>query len=176
MVEGDTITGVIMDDIGQWTLAWDDNVNPAHTVLLQPPVTSDYDEDSEIGRQVACLQKFFATSDPKVPSMLYVDEGMDFFGPTGNAKYGTIIQRFYRAGRERNIVTLMATQRPSCITVQAMSESNVKYVFALGAEGDFDALKKKGIPKGLVPVDENYVFRLVRDRRLYPNPLTLKVA
>lgn len=150
-------------------------MNPSRSVILQPPTSADYDEEVEVKRQVWAISKFFKTLNPKEPSFVYVDEGMDFFGPTGNAKYGTIIQRCYRAGRERGLITCMGVQRPACITVQAMSESNVKYIFALGAESDFDNLRKKGVPKSVEPVEEDYYFRLIRNRKVYPKLLTLKV-
>lgn len=174
MVEGDTIDGVLMDDISQWVLAWDADVNPSHTVIVQPPTDDIYDEDTEVQRQVKIIGRYFQTLNPRQPSMLYIDEGMDFFGPTGNARHGNIIQRCYRAGRERGLLTLMAVQRAACITVQAMSESNVKYVFALEAESDFDILRKKGVPRSMEPVEENYLFRMIRNRKLYPKLLTLK--
>jgi DNA helicase HerA-like ATPase len=174
MVKGDKIDSMILDRPSDWPIVWDRNVNPSRTVILQPPTNNDYNEDAEIRRQVWAIGKFFRTLDPKEPSFLYIDEGMDFFGPTGTAKHGTIIQRCYRAGRERGLITCMGTQRPACITVQAMSESNVKYILALGTESDFDTLRKKGIPREVRPVKADYHFRLIRDREVYPKLLTYR--
>lgn len=175
MVEGDTIDAMLMDSDDQWVLVWDENVNPSHTVLLQPDISQDYSQDAEISRQVRILSKYFRTLNPNVVSMLYIDEGMDFFGPTGHAKYGTIIDRAYRAGRERGLITLMAVQRPACISQLSMSESNVKYLFALGNDEDFKRMYQKGFPENVEKVEQDYCFRLLRNRQVYPKLLTLKV-
>lgn len=176
MVEGDEIDAVLLDNRAQWKLAWDPRVNPSRTVMLQPDIRKHYDEDSVIAWQVGCISQYFRTLKPSIPSLLYIDEGMDFFGPNGYAKQGDIIQRCYRAGRERGLVTVMAVQRPACITVQAMSESNVKYLFALGSDDDFLKLRKLGLPRDVRPVEEDYLFRMIRNRKLYPKLLTLKGA
>jgi hypothetical protein len=175
MVAGDEIDSMLLDRGSDWPMVWDPGVNPSRTMILQPPTDRDYNEEAEVRRHVWAIGKFFRTLDPKVPSFLYIDEGMDFFGPTGTSRYGTIIQRCYRAGRERGLITCMAVQRPSCITVQAMSESNVKYIFALGTEDDFATLRKKGVPHSLKPVEEDYYFRLIRNRKIYPKLLTLSM-
>ena len=175
MVEGDSIDSMILDRPADWAIVWDPQVNPSRTVLMQPDLRRDYSDDAEIARQVFYINRFFRTLDPREPSLLYIDEGMDFFGPTGAAKSGTIIQRCYRAGRERGLVTLMGTQRPACITQLAMSESNVKYLFALGSDDDLDTLRKRGFPRSVQPIDDDYQFRLLRDRKLYPRLLTLRM-
>lgn len=176
MVEGDQVDSMILDKPDDWMLIWDPKLNPSRTVIVQPDVSERYDEEAEIQRQVRVINKFFRTLDPREPSFLYIDEGMDFFGPTGNSKYGPIINKCYRAGRERGLATLMAVQRPRCISQFAMSESNVKLLFALGTEDDETTLYHKGFPRDAEPVDEDYEFRLVRDRKVYPRPLVLDLG
>lgn len=173
MVKGDSIDSMVLDKPSDWKLVWDRDLNPSRTVIMQPP-TGTYNEDREIRRQVYFINRFFNTLDPSEPSMLYIDEGMDFFGPTGVAKYGSIINRCYRAGRERLLVTLMAVQRPACISQLAMTESNVKYQFMVGNEDAEMIMYKKGFPR-LPPVRQKRVFRLIRDSEPYPKLLTLKL-
>ena len=175
MVEGDKIDSMLLDSPSDWGMVWDRDVNPTRTVIIQPDLRTDYVQDEEIARQVYFISKYFRTLDPREPSLLYIDEGMDFFGPNGSAKSGDIIQRCYRAGRERGLATLMGVQRPACITPLAMSESNVKILFALGSDDDLLTLRKRGFPRTIAPIDEDYHFRLLRDRKLYPKLLTLKL-
>lgn len=173
MVEGDRMPSMLLDRPSDWQMVWDHDVNPTRTVLMQPDLRRDYAHDDEIARQVYFIGKFFRTLDPREPSLLYIDEGMDFFGPNGYAKSGDIIQRCYRAGRERGLATLMGVQRPACITPVAMSESNVKILFALGSDDDLATLRKRGFPRSIEPIKADYQFRLLRDRKLYPKLLTL---
>ena len=174
MSEGDTIDSMIGDRRDSWPLVWDPDVNPSRTVILQPDMRTAYTQDGEVARQVWWIERFFRTLDARVPSLLYIDEGMDFFGPNGAAKSGDIIQRCYRAGRERGLITLLGAQRPVCVTVLAMTESNVKYMFALESDDDLVTLRKRGFPSSVPPVKEDYYFRLLRDRKLYPGLLTLE--
>lgn len=175
MVSGDEIDAVLLDESHQWKLAWDKGLNPSRVVIMQPDINKHYDQGSEIARQVWAMREFFRTQNPRTPSLLYIDEGMDFFGPNGMAKEGDIIQRCFRAGREKGLCTLMAVQRPRAISLQALTESNILYLFAIAYQDDVKRLYEMGLPKGVMAPEEDYYFRLLRDRKLYPKLLTLKM-
>lgn len=105
-----------------------------------------------------------------MPTLLVIDEGMDFFGPTGNGIHGDIVQRCWRAGGEKGMACLIGVQRPKSINLQMLTESNLLYLFHLSNEDDVKRLWEMGLPKGVVPPIEKYKFIFFKDDVLYRNP------
>jgi hypothetical protein len=174
-VTGDTIRGVILSSPKDWELAWDKRLNPYQTVILQSPKLN---EDAHVRFQVSQIARYFETQKAGMQSLLYVDEGMDFYGPTGNARYGNAIQRCFRAGAEKGMASLLGIQRPKTVNLQTLTEANVLYLFMLRFEADIKRLQEMGYPPKETCPDTEHVFRYMRNGRLYPNLLTLpaKVA
>lgn len=151
-------------------MAWDMDLNPSQTVILQ---NTEVDEEDNVRWQVEAIALFFKEQRDARPSLLYVDEGMDFYGPTGNARFGNAIQRCFRAGREKGLATLLGVQRPKSINLQTLTEANVLYLFRLDFVEDVKRLQEMGYPKTAGAPDEDHRFRYMRGRALYPNPLIL---
>ena len=117
--------------------------------------------------------KFFDSQEYERPSLLYVDEGMDFFGPSGNSRYGNAIQKCFRAGREKGLATCIGVQRPKAINVQTLTEANLLYLFKLDYSADVKRLVEMGLPEGITAPTELYKFRHMRDGELLPGVLHL---
>lgn len=174
-VKGDTLDGaVILDNDKDWNLAWDPDLNRSGVVIAQ---RQDMESGSpqQIAWMVGVIRRFFDTQDPRQPSLLYVDEGMDFFGPTGNALHGNAIQRCFRGGGERGMSCLLGLQRPKTVSLQVLTESNVLYLFHLRYEEDTKRLYEMGFPRGVSSPSVPYDFLFFRDDHLYPKPLRLRL-
>lgn len=172
-VKGDTINGVILDNMKNWSLVWSKDINPWQTVIVQNPKLS---EDDIVKLCVEAVAKFFETQKPSRPSLAYIDEGLSFFGPTGNARHGNAIQRCFRAGREKNLSILLGTQRPKTINLQCLTECSRAYVFRLDYDQDLARLQEMSFPQDIEPLEEDHVFYFFNknpSRKLY-GPLTLK--
>lgn len=117
------------------------------------------DEDA---RKIAYVMRAFTdTGTGKRPILLYVDEAMDFYGPTGLPKPGSgnpILQGM-RAGGERAVSVLIATQRAKFISSQLWELLERLYLFRLEMEGDMKRIREMGVPLWLEPPEENHVFR-----------------
>ncbi len=147
-------------------------------VLLQ---NHDRTEEEFIFIANQCMEHFFRTQVPETPSLLYLDESMDFYGPTGQGKGGNIIQRCFRAGRQKGLATMIATQRARTINLQCLSEASVVIAFYLPNSSDWERLYEIGVPGNVpcppeldptpgAPDDQpSYMFVLRRKGRLvYP--------
>ena len=174
MAEGDTIAGsMALDHWDDWSLVWDRDVNPTQTVIVQRigtrrhPVT----QRGNIAFAVACAERFFHTQDAKRPSLIYFDEGMDFFHQSAAARGGSdIVQRCYRAGREMGLVPVLGAQRPIGINIQTLTELNYCALFDLDYRKDVRRLWEMGWPQHVPPphtepfggTDPTGTFRLWR--------------
>lgn len=155
MAEGDTIPGsMALDRMDDWGLAWDHDVNPSQTVIVQRigtrkhPVT----HASNIVFQLQAAERFFNTQDARRPSLIYFDEGMDFFHGSAAARGGSdIVQRCYRAGREMGLVPVLGCQRPIGINIQTLTEINYCALFDLDYRKDVQRLYEMGWPKDVPP-------------------------
>lgn len=163
LARGDTIPGsVTMARMVDWNLAWDRDNNPVQTVVAQRIHGSNADN---IRFQVAALERFFETQDAKRPSLAYLDEGMDFFTVNAGAKGGSdIVQRCFRAGRERGLATLIGVQRPVGINKQCLTETNWCAMFRINNIADIKTMLDMGWPQNAFPPDYSkpHVFRLWR--------------
>lgn len=173
MVPGDTLDGVILDRLPDWNIAWDADFNPSGIVVSQQ---IDNDGDSRIAFQTQVMAKFFATQRPEWPSLIVIDEGMDFFGPTGNALHGPIVQRCWRAGGEKGLSCLIGVQRPKTINLQMLTESNLLYLFHLRFSEDVKRLREMGLPAGVLPPVKKHEFVFMHDDKVYPKPVKLKIG
>lgn len=174
-VKGDTIPGaVILDNDKDWALAWDPDINKSGVVIAQ---RMDLESGSPqyVAWCVGIIRRFFDTQDPNQPSLLYVDEGMDFFGPTGSALFGNSIQRCFRGGGERGLSCLLGLQRPKTVSLQVLTESNILYLFHLRYEEDTKRLHEMGLPRNVTSPKQKYDFLFFRDDRLYPKPIRLQL-
>lgn len=173
-VPGDTIEGVAMSRSEDWGLVWDRDLNPLQSVIVQ--TSQDTPESVSMAFQVATIRKFFNTQKASVPSLLYVDEGMDFFTPNGVERFGGAIQRCYRAGRERGLATLAGFQRPKAISMQCLTEMNVLYLFRLNYRNDIKRLIEMGLPEDTEAPTENHRFLYMRKGKLLGKELTLGIG
>lgn len=171
-VVGDTVReSVLLRTDADWSLAWDPDVSSRIVVAQR----SDIDNDAALlAWHSRLIQRFFTSQRPDEPSLLVIDEGMDFFGSSGNSVTGRPIARCYRSGREKGMVSLIGVQRPKCINLQCLTESNVLYLFGIDFDDDVARLREMGLPKGVTAPEEDTVFRFMRGRKLYPSPIRLK--
>jgi DNA helicase HerA-like ATPase len=150
MTDGDTIPeSFALDRPDDWDLVWHHDVNPSQVVVAQRigtrkhPVT----HSGNIIFQTRVAELFFHTQDANRPSLIYFDEGMDFFAANASARGGSdIVQRCYRAGREMRLVTVAGFQRPIGINQQTLSEMNYCALFDLDNRKDVRRLWDMGWP------------------------------
>lgn len=175
MVPGDMLPAVVLQDMRDWDLVWDPAFNLTGIVVVQG---KDHGSKSDLALQVEAATAFYNTMYYRQPSFIYVDEGHDFYGPTGMAKYGDVLQRCWRAGKEQGITALMGVQRPKVINLQLLTESNVMYLFHIAYEEDLSRLREMGVPKTLQtsPPMYSYRFRFFKDGMLYPLPVRIGVS
>jgi hypothetical protein len=158
LAKGDTIAdSVSCGRLQDWGLAWDHDNNPTQTVIFQN-LTSTHDDN--VRYQVAAAERLFQSQRASRPTLAYFDEGMDFFGTNSGAKGGSdIVQRIFRAGRERNLSGLLAMQRPKGVNIQILSEMNRAYLFRLLFDEDMKRMHEMGWPRNIPPPEEDYVFK-----------------
>jgi hypothetical protein len=165
-VAGDTIASGILDDLRHWELVFDEHINGRQTVIVQ---AVDKPEEFGVWLGQGAIARFFDTQKPWRPSLVYVDEGLDYFGPTGLGRFGSAIQRSYRAGGEKGIVSVLGSQRPTQISPQTKTETNVHFIFRLNSRKDFralvDDLGLEAPPYELGPADKRQ-FWAFRDGEL----------
>jgi hypothetical protein len=172
-VRGDRLANsVVMTDEDQWGMAFDPNIADRLVIAQR----MDLDFRDMIRWQVGNIDRFFATQDYRYPSLLYIDEGMDFFGPTGTARDGDAVQRCFRAGREKGLASLIGVQRPRAINLQCLTESNVGYFFAINFAEDVKRLREMGFPTTVPLPDENHKFLYFRDGKVYSRYLKVRKA
>lgn len=165
LAKGDTIPGAVsVQRMTDWSLAWDRDANPSQTVIFQ---RFDGTQLDNVRFQVAALEKLFKTQRASRPTLAYLDEGMDFFSVTAGAKGGSdIVQRCYRAGRERGLATLAGVQRPTGINAQMKSELNWCAFFRINLAADIKTMYDIGWPQNAPPPgydDPKGTFRLWRE-------------
>lgn len=163
MAKGDTIPGAVsMSRLSDWPFAWSRDTNPSQTVIVQQ---LQGEHSANVVFQTRVLQRFFKTLDAARPSLVYIDEGMDFFTTSGTARGSDIVQRCYRAGRERGLATLAGFQRPKGINLQCLTEMNACYLFRINFEDDVKRLWDMGWPHNVGPptYEQPHAFRVWRN-------------
>jgi hypothetical protein len=171
MAKGDTIKGsVAMSRMTDWPLCWDRDAHPTQTVIAQR-IQGDWKDQSATQRNtmafvVQCAERFFATQSADRPSLLYIDEGHDFYHASAAAMAGSdIIQRCYRAGREKGLATMAGFQRPVGLNIQLLTELNYCALFRINYTKDVTRLHEMGWPRDTMPpqYDDKHCFRLWRE-------------
>lgn len=169
LAKGDTIDGAISTGhVSDWPIIWSKHTNPSQTVIAQ---RLDGTVSDNIRFQVQMAERFFKTQTVRRPSLLYLDEGMDFFSTSASARGGSdIVQRCFRAGRERGLATLIGVQRPVGINLQCLTETSWCALFRINYAEDVKRLYDMGWPRDAGPPsyeDEDRhgkgVFRLWRN-------------
>jgi len=150
MAKGDTIPGsMALERPQDWALVWSPDVNPSQTVISQNLKLTKL---QNVRYQAWIAERFFRTQDARRPSLIYFDEGMDFFSTSGTTAAGSdIVERCYRAGREMNLVTVFGSQRPISIPKLVMSECSHLACFALDNRADVKRLWDYGWPRTTMP-------------------------
>jgi hypothetical protein len=172
MVKGDTLDAVILSRPQDWRLAWDRDLNPSGIVVVQ---NLDLKELQNVRFQVAMIERFFESQYWREPSLMYVDEGHDFFGANATARFGTAIQRCYRAGAEKGITSLLGIQRPRTVNLQTLTECNVAYLFHIKFREDLKRLREMGMVVEDSPEAESHRFLFFKDDVLYHKELKLRI-
>lgn len=166
LARGDTIEGAVtMSSMDDWSIAWDRNLNESQTVVVQ---RFDGTHENNVRFQVLFAERFFKTQRDSRPSLLYLDEGMDFFGANAGARGGSdIVQRCFRAGREKGLATLIGVQRPVGINKQCLTETNWCALFRINNREDVKTLWDMGWPKDQPAPDysQPHCFRMWREGR-----------
>lgn len=167
MDKGDTLPGAVtISRVQDWGLAWNRDVNPSQVVILQRIKGS---HAANVLFQVACAEKFFDELDFRRPSLIYYDEGHDFFTASASAYGSDIVQRGYRAGRERGLASLIGFQRPKGFNLQCLTETNYCALFRINFAEDMKRLHEMGWPKNVGPPTyadaAEHRFRLWREGR-----------
>lgn len=152
-----------------WDLAWQTGDG---IVIIQNHELTQHDL---IMWCVKMMERFFKSQKIKQPSLLVIDEGMDFFGATGNAKYGDIIQRSVRAGREKGLASLICVQRPKTINMQIITEASALMLFHIKFLADMKRLQEMGIPPDFRPPYRKYHFGLFKDDRVLTHDAVLNI-
>lgn len=134
-------------------------------------------EESEYPEITRVVEAFYRGARASEPRMLYVDEVMDFYGMTGQPIAGSrpSIVKCVRAGREKGLGVLVATQRPQGIPVQLVQEASVICVFRLDNEDDLVVLMRRGLPRSAIVPEEDRVFWWWRKPRRTGKLLTVKL-
>lgn len=160
-VKGDTVEGsMLLKDPRDWQLVWDQDVNPAQAVVVQNHNLSDR---ANMQLQLWAAEKFFRSVKADVPSLIYFDEGMDFFNVSGGAVgHSDIVQRCFRAGGEKGLTSLVGVQRPKGINPQLLTETSWCALFRIQFTEDVKRLWEMGWPRDApVPTfDQPHAFRL----------------
>lgn len=159
----------LVSHTNEWDLAWQTGEG---VVIIQ---NSKLETNELVQWCVNRMQAFFNTQTHKTPSLLVIDEGMDFFGPTGTGRYGDIVQRSVRAGGEKGLASLTLVQRPKTINLQVLTESNYLMLFHIKFAQDMKRLQEMGVPASLKAPSEKKHFALWRNDRLLTKDATLSL-
>lgn len=127
---------------------------------------------------LAVIAEFFKDARASEPRLLYIDEGLDFFHTNGAPKGGSdAILRCSRAGRERGLASLVASQRPRGLPVQLISEVTKIYLFHLDFEGDMKYLGEAGYPwKDYPAPEEDHAFWYWDKKQRIPRLMKLELG
>ena len=136
--------------------------------------------DTEAPKVMQLVELFRKTSGKNRKRLVFFDELMDFYNQSGMPLRGcgNVALRCARAGAERDLTALYATQRAKGVPTQLWELINKLYLFRLDMLHDLDRIRESGIPMEMWPPEEDHIFRYwtKRDRRhVYgPYALTMK--
>lgn len=152
---GATLTGSILLQYG---------ANPNDALNAAWPhgriVVAQTETQAQRGWSVGVLDAFLKQARTGRPQLVYIDETLDFFHSNAVARGSSdAILRAARAGRERGVALLAASQRPKGIPVQLMSEMSKTYLFRLDFTDDIKHMGEMGYPwRTAPPPDEDHTF------------------
>lgn len=134
---------VVIGEPSDLKLAWGTD---AHIAIAQDP------DGEHIPMLVACAAEFFSQSRASQPSLLVVDETMDFYRGSNGSPIGNnpALLRAARAGRERGLAALYCSQRTRGIPAQLMEELTKLYLFRLDYKDDAKRLLEMGAPREVI--------------------------
>jgi hypothetical protein len=135
-----------------------------HRVLIAQ--TNGYDNENMLA--AFAIDRWYKHARYTRPSLVYVDELLDFYNLNGTPKRGmpNSILRCVRAGREKGLASLLSTQRLKGIPVQVTSELSKVYLGALDVDDDIEHLAANGgIPPGFQPPQDDRVFAFYDKRK-----------
>jgi hypothetical protein len=141
---------------------WDHGAFVQGSVLVEEPADLDLvwslghrvaivqgDSDADIPRMLRVVEHFYRKGRARHPQLLQVDEGLLFFGPTGQPKGGSdILKSIFIAGRERGTASLFCSQRTKGWPPSILEEANRLYLFRLDFTDDVKRLREMGAPVG----------------------------
>lgn len=136
--------------------------------------------DTEAPKVMQLVELFRRTSGKNRKRLVFFDELMDFYNQSGMPLRGcgNVALRCARAGAERDLTALYATQRAKGVPTQLWELINKLYLFRLDMLQDLGRIRESGIPVEMWPPEEDHIFRYwtKRDRRhVYgPYALTMK--
>jgi hypothetical protein len=136
--------------------------------------------DLEAPSVMALVDRFRRTAGRKHKRMVYFDELMDFYNQSGQPLKGcgNVALRCARAGAERDLTSLFATQRAKGIPPQLWELINKLYLFRMDLEQDMTRVREAGVPPTLWPPEEDHIFKFwtKKARREVYGPYALKMA
>lgn len=120
------------------------------------------DIDNEYVAVANLINHFRNNANTSESRLVFIDEIMDFYTSNGTPKSGTgnMLIRCARAGAERNISTVIATQRLKGIPPQFFELCTRIYLFRLDYTPDYKRLQEAGAPKEFLPPLYNHEFKL----------------
>lgn len=140
---GQPVAGsVLVSDPDDLDLAW---AMGARTAIVQRSDKETFKE--AIPRMLEVIQAFFFQARASRPSLVQFDETMDWFNSNGSPRGGNdIVVQTARAGRERGLAGLYASQRTKGIPPTLMEEMNRLYLLRLDFKADVKRLPEMGAP------------------------------
>lgn len=135
-------------------------------------------ESRDVPRLVATMREFYRQADARRPSLIQVDECLDFFHANGAAIGGDpVIVQTARAGRERGVSLLAGSQRTYQMPATLMTEVTKLWAFALDSTKDAKRFQEFGCPVFTIP-ETDHVFRYwtKRDKRTVWGPYELNLG
>lgn len=120
------------------------------------------------------LDRFYEDYGARTPRLVYVDEVADFYDGSGRASVNDPILTIARAGRERNVSLLTATQRPKGVPKSLLTELSQLYMFGLDWRDDREHLRDMGVPDEAPYPEWEHSF-LFWDKKLKANPPSLRI-
>lgn len=127
----------------------------SHTVVAQG------ESEEDLPRIMDIVWAFYAGAKARQPRLLQVDEGHDWYSVNGQPKVRRDgIAKAQRAGGERGLGVLFASQRTKGIPVSMLGFANKAYLFATSWTDDLKQLTQAGMPPDLENVvpTEDYWF------------------
>jgi hypothetical protein len=126
------------------------------------------------------VELFRGTSGKKRKRLVYFDELMDFYNQSGMPLKGcgNVALRCARAGAERDLTALYATQRAKGVPTQLWELINKLFLFRLDLLQDLGRIRESGIPDDMWPPEEDHLFKFwtKQDRKHVYGPYALTIG